>query len=37
MKNRDSVDYVIFVPDGEPTLDACIGRTIEFVKRETRG
>ena len=35
MKNRDCSDYVTFVPDGEPTLDACIGRTIEFVKRET--
>ena len=35
VENRDSVDYVTFVPDGEPTLDACLGRTIEFVKRET--
>jgi wyosine [tRNA(Phe)-imidazoG37] synthetase (radical SAM superfamily) len=34
-RNRDSVDYVTFVPDGEPTLDACIGRIIEFVKVET--
>uniref|UniRef100_A0A7J3XXY2 Radical SAM protein n=1 Tax=Thermogladius calderae TaxID=1200300 RepID=A0A7J3XXY2_9CREN len=33
--NRDSVDYVTFVPNGEPTLDACMGRTIESVKRET--
>ncbi|MEM0009573.1 hypothetical protein [Thermofilum sp.] len=31
-RNRDSVDYVTFVPDGEPTLDACMGRIIEFVK-----
>jgi len=29
-----SVDYVTFVPDGEPTLDACIGRVIEEVKKE---
>ena len=35
VENRNSVDYVTFVPDGEPTLDACLGRTIEFVKRET--
>jgi wyosine [tRNA(Phe)-imidazoG37] synthetase (radical SAM superfamily) len=35
VKNRDSVDYVTFVPDGEPTLDACLGRITEFVKRET--
>jgi len=33
--NKGSVDYVTFVPDGEPTLDACMGRIIEFVKRET--
>ena len=24
-----------FVPDGGPTLDVCLGRTVEFVKRET--
>jgi len=35
VKNRDSVDYVTFVPDGEPTLDACLGRITELVKRET--
>jgi wyosine [tRNA(Phe)-imidazoG37] synthetase (radical SAM superfamily) len=35
VKNGDSVDYVTFVPDGEPTLDACLGRITEFVKRET--
>jgi len=27
------VDYVTFVPDGEPTLDASIGREIELLKR----
>jgi len=26
------VDYVTFVPDGEPTLDASIGREIELLK-----
>lgn len=24
-----------FAPDGEPTLDECLGRIIEFVKGET--
>jgi wyosine [tRNA(Phe)-imidazoG37] synthetase (radical SAM superfamily) len=33
-KFRESVDYVTLVPDGEPTLDACIGRIIECIKRE---
>ena len=28
------VDYVTFVPDGEPALDASIGRVIEVVKAE---
>jgi len=28
------MDYVTFVPDGEPTLDANIGRVIEAVKAE---
>jgi wyosine [tRNA(Phe)-imidazoG37] synthetase (radical SAM superfamily) len=27
------VDYATLVPDGEPTLDACIGRVIDGVKR----
>jgi len=27
------VDYVTLVPDGEPTLNACIGRVIDGVKR----
>jgi len=26
---------VTFAPDGEPTLDECLGRIIEFVKGET--
>jgi wyosine [tRNA(Phe)-imidazoG37] synthetase (radical SAM superfamily) len=30
----DGVDYVTFAPDGEPTLNANLGRVIEEVKRE---
>jgi len=26
---------VTFAPDGEPTLDACLGRIIKFVEGET--
>ncbi len=29
-----SVDYVTFVPDGEPTLDSNLGRAIRLLKRE---
>jgi len=29
------VDYITFVPDGEPLLDKSIGREIEWIKRET--
>ncbi len=32
--SKAEVDYVTFVPDGEPTLDANLGREIEFIKRE---
>ena len=28
----ETIDYLAFVPDGEPTLDANIGRTIELLK-----
>jgi wyosine [tRNA(Phe)-imidazoG37] synthetase (radical SAM superfamily) len=28
------VDYVTLVPGGEPTLDACIGKIIEGIKKE---
>jgi len=28
----ESVDYLTFVPDGEPTLDVNLGRTIELLK-----
>jgi wyosine [tRNA(Phe)-imidazoG37] synthetase (radical SAM superfamily) len=31
-KKGESVDYLTFVPDGEPTLDANLGRTIELLK-----
>ena len=30
--NGELVDYVSFVPDGEPTLDANLGREIEVLK-----
>ena len=33
-KSKAGVDYVTFVPDGEPTLDACLGKMIEGIKRE---
>jgi wyosine [tRNA(Phe)-imidazoG37] synthetase (radical SAM superfamily) len=29
----EAVDYVTFVPDGEPTLDLNLGRTIELLRR----
>ena len=28
----ESIDYLTFVPDGEPTLDAHLGREIELLK-----
>jgi wyosine [tRNA(Phe)-imidazoG37] synthetase (radical SAM superfamily) len=28
----EAVDYLTFVPDGEPTLDANLGRTIELLR-----
>lgn len=34
VRSRDEpVDYLTFVPDGEPTLDCNIGREIELVRR----
>ncbi len=30
-KKGESVDYLTFVPDGEPTLDARLGETIELL------
>lgn len=29
---QEAVDYLTFVPDGEPTLDAGLGRTIELLR-----
>jgi wyosine [tRNA(Phe)-imidazoG37] synthetase (radical SAM superfamily) len=31
-KIGESIDYLTFVPDGEPTLDANLGREIELLK-----
>ena len=31
-KVRESIDYLTFVPDGEPTLDVNLGREIELLK-----
>jgi len=31
-KTGESVDYLTFVPDGEPTLDARLGREIDLLK-----
>jgi len=31
-EKREQVDYVTFVPDGEPTLDANLGEEIEILK-----
>ena len=28
----ESVDYITFVADGEPTLDACLGQTMSLLK-----
>ena len=28
----ESIDYITFVPDGEPTLDLCLGETIELLQ-----
>ena len=32
-RSEEVIDYVTFVPDGEPTLDANLGREITLVKR----
>ncbi len=32
-KNNDTIDYISFVPDGEPTLDLNIGTTIRLLKK----
>jgi wyosine [tRNA(Phe)-imidazoG37] synthetase (radical SAM superfamily) len=31
-ESRDPVDYLAFVPDGEPTLDVNLGRTIRALR-----
>lgn len=33
LKNNDTIDYISFVPDGEPTLDINLGRTIRLLKK----
>ncbi|MFP3231905.1 MAG: radical SAM protein [Acidilobus sp.] len=33
-EQRPALDYITFVPDGEPTLDACIGKEIGALKGE---
>jgi wyosine [tRNA(Phe)-imidazoG37] synthetase (radical SAM superfamily) len=30
--NKEPIDYITFVPDGEPTLDENLGREIELLK-----
>ena len=32
MSHGESIDYITFVPDGEPTLDLRLGETIELLK-----
>lgn len=32
LSNGEKIDYITFVPDGEPTLDANLGAEIELVK-----
>ncbi len=34
-KNKKIIDYVTFVPDGEPTLDAKLGYEAKQIKEET--
>jgi len=33
VSRRERVDYLTFVPDGEPTLDISLGKTISLLKR----
>jgi len=33
-KINERIDYITFVPDGEPTLDKNLGQTIKLLKRE---
>jgi len=32
LQRNEHIDYLTFVPDGEPTLDVNLGKEIEFVK-----
>ncbi len=32
ISQRESIDYITFVPDGEPTLDHRLGETLELLK-----
>lgn len=33
LKNGEPIDYITFVPDGEPTLDANLGREIDLLRQ----
>ncbi len=33
LRNNSSIDYISFVPDGEPTLDINLGRSIRLLKK----
>ncbi len=33
LDKKESIDYLTFVPDGEPTLDINLGKEIDLVKR----
>jgi len=33
LTNKDKIDYITFVPDGEPTLDINLGNTIKACKQ----
>jgi wyosine [tRNA(Phe)-imidazoG37] synthetase (radical SAM superfamily) len=35
-ENRESIDYLTFVPDGEPTLDENLGKMIELLRKTDR-
>ena len=32
LKQNEKIDYLTFVPDGEPTLDINLGKTIKKLK-----
>ena len=33
VSRNENIDYLTFVPDGEPTLDACLGAEISLLKK----